>query len=175
MEHCKDIPIAFAPVSHVSHDLPDEVDAESARLPLREGRGDVGGRSRSQIERLAAIPELDMNGVFRTAIEPNAGGVLQAGAAAVPDGIHKEFFEHQVELKLGIGGEAAGRTEFHQRGSQPFEFVDITVQAEGEFSRNLSSVTQRKRGFQVAVASCAIIETRPLRPCRFRRPGTRHR
>lgn len=136
MEHCKDIPFAFAAVSHVSHDLPDEMDAESAGLPLGQRRADVGGWSRGQIERRSAIPKLEMNRVFGSAIEPNAGRVFQARAAPVADGVYEEFFQHQVELKLGIGGEAAGRTEFHQRGSQPFEFVDITIEAEGEFSRN---------------------------------------
>ena len=131
MPHREDVPLPVAAIRNFAHDLPHQVDAESADACLVEPRR----RRRGEVEGNAAIAEVHVYAAVPTG-QPDAGGVLQACAAPMADRVHKQLFQHQVQLKFRLDVQRMSSTKLRNRDGQPLEFVDVTIQGQSEFFRN---------------------------------------
>jgi hypothetical protein len=101
------------------------MNSHSARAPLAQRSVNIRLRRLRQIEGAAAIRKDYLHRAVAFYPHPHPRGIRYALASPVPDRVHEQLLQHQVQLKLHIGRERILAAKALDLAGQPSQFVNV--------------------------------------------------
>jgi hypothetical protein len=144
--HGQAVPSIVAAILDIAHDLAHEVNAEAAGPALFQRRGDIDGWVPCGIEGLSTVAEFHFD--VAGPAQPHARRLVYSFATAVPNGIHKQLFQHQIEIKGDVFVQGMGGAKAADLAGQAIELAQISVQEKIGFVQNGMIVPHEAREFQ---------------------------
>ncbi|HEV3201619.1 MAG TPA: hypothetical protein VGZ73_27155 [Bryobacteraceae bacterium] len=149
--HRDSIPIAFAPVLQVPHDLPHKMNSEPTIAPLFQPGFEIGRGSAQRVEGPAAIGIFNVDDAIVKS-QSNVHGILHSCAAPMPHRIGEQLFDREVQVEFHVIAERMFTAESSYFGCQAPEFSHAPVEDNFRVGQNCLIVPYWRMRFQVLVA-----------------------
>src|SRR4051794_17768149 len=125
MPHREHVPLTLAGIGYIAHDLADKMNSHSAGTPLAQWRVNIRPRGLGKVKGSALVGEDHLEGAVGFHAHPYSCGVRHAVASAVADGVDKQFFQDEVQLKLDLGGKGMVQAKTFHLARQAGKLVNI--------------------------------------------------
>lgn len=132
-------PFMGAGIEHVA----DEMDAQSADVPLGSGERGVGGRLIEGIEAVAIIANPDGK-VVRMFGQMDADLVFVGIIVTILDDVGDQFLNREIGGENDVGSNAIGLQEFRRGIRHVGQFAEVVAQTQGGFGSHAGRLARER-------------------------------